>query len=137
MNKKRAVIAILLIVTAIIGVAWILSNTILNSPAGTWVELRVWYGAQTDYNVTTEQFAIAGSRWMTRWDCRQIVEDSHFKIVVHDAFSGNVTKEIEPAQNQTLAGEYYTNVKGSFYLEIFIQGDLGNWWVRVMEFRQD
>lgn len=135
-ERRRAVIAVLLVVITVIVGAWILSNTVLQRRASEWVELGVWYGSQTDYNMTTEQFEITGDQWAIRWDCRQIVGDSHFEILVYDVDTGNVTRKIEPSYNQTLVGENYSTVKGRFYLQIFIRGDLGNWWVRIYESKQ-
>jgi hypothetical protein len=84
--------------------------------------------------MTTEQFVITGEEWRIGWGCNEVVAGSHFDLIVYDAYTDSVVKEIE-SPFQTLSGESYLSTKGRFYVKISILGDLGTWIVKVDEYK--
>jgi len=129
MKKEHVVIIILAILLAVVSVGWIISS---QPKRKEWVTVGSWSGSQSDYNMTTEHFLISGEEWRVVYSCNQVVAGSHFEIIVYDAYTDGVVKQIT-SPFQTFSGESYWNSKGRFYLTIFIHGTLGNWVVYVQE----
>jgi len=132
MKKEHIVIVILAILLAVVGVAWIINSQPMRKE---WDSVGSWIGSQREYNMTTEQFVIGGEEWRFGWSCNQVIGGSCFEIIVYDVYTDDVVKEIITSFPQTHSGESYLNVKGRFYLEIFIHGTLGDWRVYVQEYR--
>lgn len=85
--------------------------------------------------MTTDQFVIASDEWSIGWNSTTMAWGSYFDITVYDVNTGNMIRKIEPSVGQTHYGVNYLDAKGTFYLQIFIHGDLGIWHVQVREFR--
>jgi len=132
-KKEHIVIIVLLLLIVVMGVIWIITSQPRQKD---WVKVGSWESreeTETDYNMTTEQFVITGEEWDIRWDCGGNVENSHIEIIVYDAYTDSIVKEI----TSTLVRDFgvsYLNLKGRFYLRIFIRGTLHNWYVVVREY---
>lgn len=134
MKKEHVVIIILVILLAVVAGAWIFTSQ-FQLKGKDWVSTLTWTGSQAYYTKTTEDFVIAGDEWRIMWSCSQIVGSSHFDIAVYDSYTDGIVKWILPPDDPALSGEHYMNQTGRFYLNIYINGNLGNWSVHVEEYR--
>lgn len=101
-----------------------------------WVELAAWDGQETDYDMITEHFTVTGDKWYVHWECIGLSANSSFDISVYYVNNTRV-RMIQTSGVQTVNGTIspYLDVKGTFYLWISINGDLGIWHVKVAELR--
>ena len=137
MWKERIliIIVVVLLVGVSVSVAWVISSL----PKGKqWTHVDSWSGSQTDYNMTTENFFISGEEWQIYWNCTEQVSGSYFQILVHDYYTGNLVEQIDSYGNTSNgalpSGLAYLGTSGRFYLQIFINGELGNWTVTVSQY---
>ena len=132
MKKDHTAILILLILLATTNIAW----TIHSQPQEKqWFNIGRWDGTQRDYNMTTEQFSITGTEWRISWSCTKVVGGSAFKIIVYDVYTDSEVKTVLKYSTEALGGDSYLNVKGRFYLHIFVYGTLGDWVVSINEYK--
>jgi len=142
MKKAHSISLILLVIIIVSALALIINS---QPKEKQWISIQtldtrerqsLWVN---DDNFTINQFRIDGDEWRIKWSCDEselfgdsLFGESYFQFKVFDVYTEDLVKEIhssiiEDDEAYFENGVCYFNMKGSFFVDVSINGALKFW----------